>query len=403
MGLKEQLMFHDNVESAIHESLERAKPLLVYCAKNGEETLTEVIDSLSPYKQHFVGVEVKEGTRDYDYFKQIIPQVCVSSIWVLKDGKILMSSKDLTIETINSNLEALFENHQIEVSNEQDEVNEHSDKAKQLENDEDFENSDKQLFDGLNRECLTSVNTDTCQSVLKSGAGHQDSESCLISFRLLDGSTMKHQFKSNDTLNDLRQWIDTQSGVEIISSDSMPSFARPDALQPTRYAFQSPEIPRITFDDSQEFLTLKELHLVPRCVLTLKPVYDESAIAYNNPNKGITQKLASSFGRFSNAVYSFFNYFNDEDDVNFLNDIEDDQHKTPTVISIGSRKIQRPTLINFEPGEDNIENKVDDEHQSEDLAIKKEISTESRQVLSHPSTTRIETLLSNDNSEITMD
>lgn len=406
MSFYRQIMFED-VETAVQASVQQDKPLLVYCVKNGVEVCGSVIDSIVPYAHKLVCVLLKEETKDFVYFKQIIPQVRVPSIWIVKAGAVLESIDLLSAESISQRLGKLFGNQVSDQMSEDTSTEATEDVLGIQEEEDNNKSSEENHSECIGKEShiftkspfVSEFETSKSKShqTLISAGHHDDDVTCTLSLRLLDGSSIKHQFKSSDTLDDVRLWLDTESGVEIISSDSMPSFAMPDALHPTRYAFQSPEIPRITFDDNQEFVSLKQLNLVPRSVLILKPVFDESAMAYSD-KKGYILSLASSFGKLSNAVYSFFDYFNDEDNIS-LNETDSDdiQHKSPTVISIDSKKIKRPTLINFENDSDkDTETDLENHDLVADLLIKRQVSNDTRLLLNRPSATRVQTLLSNE-------
>lgn len=124
---------------------------------------------------------------------------------------------------------------------------------------------------------------------------------CELSLRLLDGNAVKHTFKSTDNLEIVREWLD--KNFDVLPQSSMPSFAK-DHSFPSDYTFQSPSFPRITYSRRQEHETLEELHLLPRSVLTLKPMYTEIV----KEKRSIIDIAKSNLSVFTNAVYSFFDY-----------------------------------------------------------------------------------------------
>ena len=71
---------------------------------------------------------------------------------------------------------------------------------------------------------------------------------------MTDGKTLKHEFNSSETLNDVRKWVD----LNRTDGDCPYSFHR--------------GIPRVTFKDSDELKTLETLELTPRSALLLKPL-----------------------------------------------------------------------------------------------------------------------------------
>lgn len=76
----------------------------------------------------------------------------------------------------------------------------------------------------------------------------------MLQIRMTDGKTLKNEFGSSETLNDVRKWVDLN---------------RTDGNGP--YSFHR-SIPRVTFKDSDELKTLEALELTPRSALLLKPL-----------------------------------------------------------------------------------------------------------------------------------
>ena len=135
---------------------------------------------------------------------------------------------------------------------------------------------------------------------------------CILSIKLFDGSSLKHEFKPTQSLNDVRHWLDTETNEPIIPEASMPSFSTSSFPQPTHYVFHHPTMPRVTFTDAQEFTLLQELRLCPRSALILKPIYDDKYTkSYPDgkvANGGLLKSMGSTLGRMGNALYSFFDY-----------------------------------------------------------------------------------------------
>lgn len=128
------------------------------------------------------------------------------------------------------------------------------------------------------------------------------SDSCTLVVRLLDGTSLRRTFSHYDTLNDVRSWLDDATGHAIIPRSSMPLFAY--SPQPTNYMFHRPGAPHVTFSDTHEFRSLRDLGLCPRTVLVLKPVYDETALAY----PGVWKSAAHTLALLTLALHSFFDY-----------------------------------------------------------------------------------------------
>ncbi|KAA8913818.1 hypothetical protein TRICI_003100 [Trichomonascus ciferrii] len=96
-----------------------------------------------------------------------------------------------------------------------------------------------------------------------------NSTQCALSLRLFDGRALKHHFSSSDTLQQVREWVDTN---------------RTDGDQPYTF-FQT--IPKKTFGAGEEQYTLRQLELTPSSTLILKPIsnystaYSSSAATYS--------------------------------------------------------------------------------------------------------------------------
>lgn len=136
---------------------------------------------------------------------------------------------------------------------------------------------------------------------------------CALSIKLLDGTTVRHEFESKQTLNDVRQWLDDDSGYTILPDTStFPAFAA-TSEHPTSYSFYTPTIPRITYSVTDEFVTLADLKLCPRSALILKPLYINVRGSYANGDSGsVLRGTAAALKRLGNAVFSFFDYGVDE-------------------------------------------------------------------------------------------
>lgn len=112
----------------------------------------------------------------------------------------------------------------------------------------------------------------------------QNSSTYTIQLKLLDGSTIRHQFKSNDKLLNVREFV-----LETY----------PDYNSFPFYFFKN--IDRITFGDADENKSLMSLNL-NRSTLILKPIEPEE-------NKKISvaadNQKSSTFGWLKNRMYSY--------------------------------------------------------------------------------------------------
>lgn len=177
---------------------------------------------------------------------------------------------------------------------------------------------------------------------------------CQLSLRLLDGKSVKHDFKSTDNLEIVRDWLN--ENYDILPQPSMPSFAK-DHSFPSDYTFQSPSFPRITYSKKQEHETLEQLELLPRSVLTLKPMYTEIV----RERRSMFDIAKSNLSVFTNAVYSFFDYSVVENEefeevepnpvhvlaMNKMDIIDHKEHQTPVVQpDIEVKSHDGPRMIN---------------------------------------------------------
>ncbi|EMR09337.1 hypothetical protein PNEG_02292 [Pneumocystis murina B123] len=113
---------------------------------------------------------------------------------------------------------------------------------------------------------------------------------CLLNIRLLNGSSIqaKH-FTINNTLQDVRQWIDENRTDNKIPYDLIQVY------------------PKRLFSISEEVKTLEVLNLYPSATLVLKPIKNAIS-AYVNLDKGYFSKLFGAFGYFKSNIYSIFGW-----------------------------------------------------------------------------------------------
>lgn len=125
-------------------------------------------------------------------------------------------------------------------------------------------------------------------SVSAEDSGSQQSikNICLLNIRLLNGSSIqaKH-FTINNTLKDVRLWIDENRTDNIIPYDLIQVY------------------PKRSFSISEEVKTLEILDLYPSATLVLKPIKN-AVSAYVNLDKGYFSKLFGVFGYFRSSIYS---------------------------------------------------------------------------------------------------
>ncbi|KTW26366.1 hypothetical protein T552_02848 [Pneumocystis carinii B80] len=113
---------------------------------------------------------------------------------------------------------------------------------------------------------------------------------CLLNIRLLNGlSIQAKHFTINDTLKDVRIWIDENRTDSKIPYDLIQVY------------------PKRSFSILEEAKTLEELDLYPSATLILKPIKN-AVTAYVNLDKGYFSRLIGAFGYFKSSIYSAFGW-----------------------------------------------------------------------------------------------
>lgn len=122
------------------------------------------------------------------------------------------------------------------------------------------------------------------------------SQNCILQIKLTNGKSIKHTFTHDNTLDEVRKWVDQNR-----TDDDVP------------YAFHR-SIPRYTYQESDELKTLETLELTPRSLLILKPL--ESRTQPLNvtevENPGLFGKVYNSFS----ALWGSNNTTNTINDMN---------------------------------------------------------------------------------------
>ena len=102
-------------------------------------------------------------------------------------------------------------------------------------------------------------------------------EDCAIQVRLFDGSTIRNKFKTDQTLNDIRKWVDEER------SDDVP-YTFKQILSP---------LPNRSLTISEENDGLRQLGLVPTATLVMVPIKDYTA-AYAVVGPGLITRVVSA-------------------------------------------------------------------------------------------------------------
>ena len=261
-------------------------------------------------KSNFILLKLTQNTVEFGYFSQLFKDLIVPSFYIVNEGKIeavisndttkeefikiigkltkkvkssdnvstrenISNENNVVIENLARNNSQSSSDHDKSVRKYQEKVarmrQERIDEKKRLRALLEADQKERKLKEqeNANVESKLSVHSPSSRKTSTSSTN-----SCVLSIKLFDGSTMKCEFKSQDTLIDVRKWLDSE--VEIIPpAKSMPSFATTAYPYPTGYAFHRPALPRVTYLEEQESNTLANLDLTPRSALILKPTYNE--------------------------------------------------------------------------------------------------------------------------------
>ncbi|ODV77387.1 uncharacterized protein CANTADRAFT_37748, partial [Suhomyces tanzawaensis NRRL Y-17324] len=366
-------IFGTSVNQAVQQSISENRPLFVYLSRDDAASASFVHLWLGDNKltvqqalARFVLLKLVHGTTEFGYFEQIFPNLVLPSFYVVEQGRLLCVLKDAgTPEELVARIspygpsagvgsgnagehtspssatpeyspnaalsgpgrspEPVTPSPQPEQSQFDHEqasrIRKHKlDVATQRQIQEQEKKRLRELLKADQREREARSREESAKfastkpPVSVSPTPPQPSNTCTLSIKLFNGSSLKQTFESSKTLNDVRRWLDTESGVEVVPKPgSMASFAPSSYPPPTHYVFHCPVIPRTTYTDEDEFKSLSELKLSPRSALILKPIYEENGYSNsypngNVPNRGVLKSLGSALGKFGNALYSFFDY-----------------------------------------------------------------------------------------------
>lgn len=441
--------FTTSVEQAVSSTISEQKALFVYLVTS---TYTENTDTFLPkfiddqttaiIKSNFILLKLTPNTVEFGYFSQLFKDLIVPSFYIVNEGKIeAVISNDTTKEEFikiigkltkkvkssdnvstrenisNENnvvIENLARNNSQSSSDHDKSVRKYQEKVARMRQEKieekkrlrallEADQKERKLKEqeNANVESKLSVHSPSSRKTSTSSTN-----SCVLSIKLFDGSTMKCEFKSQDTLIDVRKWLDSE--VEIIPpAKSMPSFATTAYPYPTGYAFHRPALPRVTYLEEQESNTLANLDLTPRSALILKPTYNEvdSDKPDNDVGKtGIFRSLLNVLFSLGTTIFSVFSYgINaphnqehrdsspryDHRDADNLQSSEDDQsiniHRPPIAGHPGLLMFESTSasslLLNIEPNVDETSGDVMRPH-SPPIPIESHFNQHSQQAYS---------------------
>ena len=287
-------IFQESVEEAVAQSLKANKVLAVYINSGNDEWLNKWF-RLSDNNQKVltdvaVWLQLLKGSPQCDYFEQIFPDVVVPSVYLVVNGQIksviqgepsvwlwkqltealeITMSVDQAPETVATDSQPQSEitikkpknetfKEQVQETSQQvyhdevvkerkAEVEERKRILKLLEADKEERRAMETRESQMSTEPVEVHDNIKNRSILHT-------ENCTLQIRLTNSETLTRKFKSTDTLNEVRTWVDVN---------------RTDGDHP--YAFHR-NIPRMTFSESDEMKTLETLDLTPRSALTLQPL-----------------------------------------------------------------------------------------------------------------------------------
>ncbi|KAI5960317.1 uncharacterized protein KGF55_004609 [Candida pseudojiufengensis] len=361
-------LFLTSVQQAVQLTLSDNKPLFVYISSLENTELNDKFvnkfinqELVNTLKTNFILLKLIENSTEFEYFKQIFKSLIVPSFYIVMQGKLeAVITDDTTLEnfkiTLNkfNKVEETTTVSQSEpanqsLSNDNSQSTNLSDHdisvlkhkqlvAQQKQNQIKEKQRLRELLKADQRERKSKLKEEKDKYIKESSTTHNNikksnnSQNCVLAIKLFDGSTIKKEFKSTNTLIDVRKYLDEE--VEIIPSTSnMPSFASTTYLYPTGYSFHRPTLPRVTYTEDQESNSLSNLDLTPRSILILKPIYSESQTNNQKPDneRGIFKNIYKGVGNLGSAIMSFFDYgIDDPRNNNPLSGSNQDLHLTPS-------------------------------------------------------------------------
>lgn len=138
---------------------------------------------------------------------------------------------------------------------------------------------------------------------------------CQLSIRLMDSSILKKEFHEDQSLLDVKRWLQKHDIIPNKPQDDeiISNYVQIGYLEKFRYAFFSPAT-RKTFTESEELLRLKDIGLTSRVSLILRPDYDPNAQTeqVGTDIKNSWRLATSRMYNILQALYLFFDYGVDE-------------------------------------------------------------------------------------------
>lgn len=158
---------------------------------------------------------------------------------------------------------------------------------------------------------------------------------CQLSIRLMDSSILREEFSENQSLLDVKRWLQKHDIIPTTPQDDelISNYVQIGYLEKFRYAFFSPSS-RHTFTESEELLRLKDIGLTSRVSLILRPDYDPTLQSQQvgTDIKNTWRLTSSRILNVLQALYQFFDYGVDEaqkDLQDFTDSLDHKDYGTP--------------------------------------------------------------------------
>lgn len=245
---------------------ESSKKLLNKLFLTTEDTLDYTLRT--KVKRNFLCCKILISSENKKVYERKFGKILVPSIVVVYKGSVLAtynlrSSKDRFINILHelSTTKEISTNNQDQSSN----VLRHTHK-----HDPDASLKQKEISDmGCGVDTTRSTITGTCDNAREKN-NEVDQKYCILVLKLFDGRSIMNTFKEDDSLKDVRRWLESE---RKIGRDSLlGSFVDTCDCQ-LNYFFYLPSIPRITYSQEEELMPLVKLNLCPRSVLILKSLH----------------------------------------------------------------------------------------------------------------------------------
>lgn len=313
-----------SVRDAVNKSVSTSLPMMVVISDGSDQCeawITSLISSaINLVKTHFVALKITKPSEEYNFFSQIFPSPPPYTIYFVKTGKLLsIVTREITPDQFASRVAGLvkqsvtpenkskgkpqsesksksspptakaYSSIKEQIAEEsaaryrQELIRKRKAEKEERERILRLVQQDRELR-RREKEMAAAPPKPTPHSPPVSGL-KKNYAKCTIQVRLLDGQKLMHDFSPEDPLLKVREWIDQSR-----NGDDEP------------YAFFEAVFKK-TYDVTDERLLLRELGLVPRSTLVLKP------------EKSYTHAYQSRswFNTIGNTLYSILGYKNQED------------------------------------------------------------------------------------------